>query len=44
MESKITSNFEAKTEQNINYPPDFRGLQPAVGTFFFDLKPILGDR
>ena len=26
MDSKITTNFEAKREQKINYPPDFDGL------------------
>ena len=31
MERKITTNFEAKTEQNINYPADFGGLSRAVG-------------
>ena len=40
MESKKTTNFEAKTEQKINYPSDFGGLQRAVGKFF-DLKPSL---
>ena len=34
MERKITTNFEAKTEQNINYPADFGGLSRAVGKFF----------
>ena len=33
MEGKITTNFEAKTEQKINYPPDFGGLQRAGGIF-----------
>ena len=41
MESKITTNFEAKTEQKINYPDDFGGLPRAVGKFF-DPKPTLG--
>ena len=31
MESRITSNFETKTEQKINYPPYFGGLSRAVG-------------
>ena len=34
MESKNTINFEAKTEQKINYPPDFGGLPRAVGKIF----------
>ena len=34
MESKNTTNFEAKTEQNINYPADFGGLSRAVRKFF----------
>ena len=34
MERKITTNFEAKTEQNINYPADFGGIPRAVGKFF----------
>ena len=34
MESKITTNFEAKMEQKINYPPDFGGLPRAVGKLF----------
>ena len=34
MESKNTTNFEAKTEQKINYPADFGGLSRAVGKFF----------
>ena len=29
MENKITTNFEAKTEQKIGYLPDFGGLSPA---------------
>ena len=41
IESKITTNFEAKTEQKINYPPDFGGLPRAVEKVF-DPKPILG--
>ena len=41
MERKITTNFEAKTEQNINYPADFGGLPNAVEKFF-DPKPISG--
>ena len=40
MESKITIYFEAKTEQNINYPPDFGKLPRAVGNFF-DQEPII---
>ena len=35
MESKITTDFEAKTEQKINYPADFGGLSRAVGKFFW---------
>ena len=35
MESKNTTNFEAKTEQNINYPADFGGLSRAIGKFFW---------
>ena len=34
MESKNTTDFEAKTEQKINYPADFGGLSRAVGNFF----------
>ena len=34
MESKNTANFEAKTEQKINYPADFGGLSRAIGKFF----------
>ena len=34
MEIKITTNFEAKTEQKINYPADFSRLSRAVGKFF----------
>ena len=34
MESKITINFEAKTEKKMNYPTDFGGLPCAVGKFF----------
>jgi len=34
MESKITTNFEAKEEQKINYPPDFDSFPGAVGKFF----------
>ena len=34
MESKKTTNFEAKTEQKINYPADFGGLSRAAGKFF----------
>ena len=34
MESKITTDFEAKTEQKINYQPDFGGLLCGVGNFF----------
>ena len=34
MERKITTNFEAKTEQNINYSADFGGIPRAVGNFF----------
>ena len=37
MESKITTNFEAKTEQKINNPSDFGGL-PSVIDNFFDWK------
>ena len=33
MESKNTINFEAKTEQKINYPADFGGLSRAVENF-----------
>ena len=33
MESKITTSFEAKTEQKISYLPDFGGLPRAVGNF-----------
>ena len=33
MESKNTTNFEAKKEQKINYPADFGGLSRAVGNF-----------
>ena len=40
MESKITSDLEAKTEQKINYPPDFDGLPRGIGKFF-DPGPIL---
>ena len=40
MESKNTTDFEAKTEQKINYPADFGGLSHAVGKFF-DPGPIL---
>ena len=40
MESKNTTNFEAKTEQKINYPADFGGLSRAIGKFF-DPGPIL---
>ena len=43
MERKITTNFEAKTEQNINYPADLGGLPRAVENFF-DLKAISGVR
>ena len=39
MESKKTTNFEAKTEQKINYPADFGDLPRTVG-IFFDPKPI----
>ena len=34
MKSKNTTDFEAKTEQKINYPADFGGLSRAVGEFF----------
>ena len=34
MEIENTTNFEAKTEQKINYPADFDGLSRAVGNFF----------
>ena len=37
MESKITNNFEAKTEKKISYLPYIGG----VGNFF-DPKPISG--
>ena len=40
MEIKITTNFEAKTEQKIKYPADFGGLPHAVENFF-GLGPIL---
>jgi len=35
MESKITTNFEAKTEQKINNLPNFGGLQRTEGNFFW---------
>ena len=41
MESKITTNFEAKTEQKINYPPNFGSL-PRDVEIFLTRKPILG--
>ena len=31
MERKIKTNFEAKTEQNINYPANFGGIIRAAG-------------
>ena len=34
MESKNTTNFEAKTEQKINYPANFGGHSRVVGKFF----------
>ena len=34
MESKNTTNFEAKTEQKINYPLDFGSLHRRVGKSF----------
>ena len=34
MESKITTNFEAKMEQKINYPPSFGGLPRVIGKVF----------
>ena len=34
MEIENTTNFEAKTEQKINYSADFGGLSRAVGKFF----------
>ena len=40
MEIKNTTNFEAKTEQKINYPADFGGLSRAAGKFL-DPGPIL---
>ena len=40
MESKNTTNFEAKTEQKINYPANFGGLSRSVENFF-DRGPIL---
>ena len=43
MERKITTNFDAKTEQNINYPADFGGMSRVEGKFF-DPKPISGAR
>ena len=43
MESKFTTNFETKTEQKMNYPPDFEGLLRALGKFS-DTRPILGVR
>ena len=35
MESKITTNFEAKTEQKIDYPAYFGRLSRAVGKFLW---------
>ena len=32
--SDMTGPFEAKTEQNINYPADFGSIPCAVGNFF----------
>ena len=46
MESKNTTNFEAKTEQKINYPADFGGLPcAALGNFFLtrDQFYVLGN-
>ena len=43
MESKNTTNFEAKTEQKINYLADFGRLPRVIGKFF-DSKSILGVR
>ena len=43
MERKNTTNFEAKAEQNINYPADIGGIPRAVGKFF-EPKPISGAR
>ena len=40
MESKNTTDFEAKTEQKINYPADFGGLSRAKENLF-DPGPIL---
>ena len=40
-EYKIISNFEAKTEQKMSYPPNFGGLPRGIGKFF-DPKPISG--
>ena len=45
MESKNTTNFEAKTDQKINYPPNFGGLPRGVGKIFwpetnFRVSPI----
>ena len=34
MEIEITTNFEAKKEQKINYPPKFEVLPRAGGKFF----------
>ena len=34
MESKIATNFDAKTGQKIGYPPDFGGLSRAVEKYF----------
>ena len=47
MESKNTTNFEANTEQKINYPANFGGLSHTglqiilalLGTWDFDRKP-----
>ena len=39
MESKIATNFEAKKEPKISYPPDFGGLQRAIGNFFPETNP-----
>ena len=43
MERKKTTDYEAKTEKKINYPPDFGWLSRAVGKFFWP-GPILYGR
>ena len=40
MESKITTNFDAKMEQKMGYPPDFGGLSRPLKNSL-DPKPIL---